>query len=301
MFQTERRRREYLDENLHQKHGIVWTPYIMLIPTLVLLGVFTFFPFIKTIVLSFFLTNAQGKAVKFVGFQNFIRILPSKSFLNSLWLTIKFALVVGVGTFVISMFLSLLCTNIVRGSRVYEVMYTIPMAIASAPASIIWFFILTPGTGVLNSLLHTKILWLSNPKIAIYTIAMVTIWASIGVSVIFLMTGFRNVPAELQESAIIDGATKLQRIKHILIPVASPQIFFVIFLNIVNSFRAFAQIRLLTNGGPMDSTSTLIYSLYNMAFHDNRFESACVLSLVLFLIIFLVTRIQFLFEHKVNY
>lgn len=273
---------------------------MFLVPAMVLFLAWTFYPFLKTIYLTFFLTNTSGEPVKYVGFANYIRIFKSSGFQNSVGLTVKFALLVGAGTFAVSMLLALLCTNKYRGSRVYEVMYALPMAIASAPASIIWFYVLNP-TGILNRILGTNVLWLSNPKVAIYSIAIVTIWQSIGVSVIFLMTGFRNVPTDLLESAAIDGASKLKRITKIMIPVASPQIFFVIFLNITSSFRAFAMIYLLTDGGPANSTNTLIYSLYNMAFHDSRFESACVLSLALFAIIFIVTRIQFLFEKKVNY
>ncbi len=276
-------------------------PYIWLLPAFVLFTVFTFFPFIKTIYLTFFLTNVSGQAVKFVGLDNYIRIFGSDSFLNSLRLTFQFAALVGIGTFIFSLFLALLASSQHRGGRFYEVLFSLPMAIASAAAAIIWNFILAPGSGFLNHLLGTHILWLSDTKIALYSVALVTIWSGIGASFIFLMVGFRNVPVELLESAAIDGASTLQKIFKILIPMASPQIFFVIFLNISGSFRAFAQIRLLTRGGPVQSTNVLIYSLYSMAFSDNRFESACVLALTLFVIIFLVTRIQFYFEKKVVY
>ena len=284
----------------HRKHK-TWAPYIMLLPAFILFSMFTFYPFFKTIYLTFFLTNAKGQPVKFVLFDNYTRILTSASFENSLLVTFKFAALVGFGTFFISMFLALLCTSKRKGSRIYEVMYALPMAIASAPASIIWFFMLTPGSSVINRIFGLDWLWLSDINLAIYAIAIVTVWSSIGVSFIFLMVGFRNVPIELLESAEIDGASELQRIFRIMIPIASPQIFFVIFLNITSAFRTFAQIRLLTKGGPANSTDVLIYSLYTMAFHDNRFESACVIALVLFLLIFLITRIQFLFEKKVQY
>lgn len=275
--------------------------YLWLLPAIVLFSTFTFYPFIKTIYLTFFLTNATGQPVQFVGFGNYFRILPSDEFANSVYLTFKFAVLVGTGTFLTAMVLALLATAKWRGGQIYEVMFSLPMAVASAAASIIWNFIFAPRAGLLNYLLGTEVRWLSDPNWALYSVALVTVWSGIGASFIFLMVGFRNVPVELLESASIDGASTLARIFKILIPIASPQIFFVIFLNIVGSFQAFAQIRLLTRGGPLDSTNVLIYSLYDKAFNNSRFESACVLALVLFLIIFLVTRIQFYLERKVVY
>lgn len=121
----------------------------------------------------------------------------------------------------------------------------------------------------------------------------------IGVSFIFLLVGFRNVPEDLLESAWLDGAGPLQRIRHIIIPMASPQIFFVVFLNIASSFKTFAQIKLLTQGGPANSTKTLIYYIYENAIINGRFETACVQAIFLFLLIFLFTRIQFALENKV--
>lgn len=275
--------------------------YIWLLPAIILFTTFTFYPFVKTIYLTFFLTNAAGQPVRFVGLNNYIRIFGSEGFSNTLFLTFKFAALVGLGTFVMSMFLALLAASKQRGGRIYEIMFSLPMAVASAAASIIWNFVFAPRAGVMNYLLGTQFLWLSDTNLALYVVALVTIWSGIGASFIFLMVGFRNVPTELLESAAIDGASPLDRVFKILIPLASPQIFFVIFLNIAGSFQAFAQIRLLTRGGPLQSTNVLIYSVYDMAFNNNRFESACVLALTLFVIIFLVTRIQFYFEKKVVY
>ncbi len=107
------------------------------------------------------------------------------------------------------------------------------------------------------------------------------------------------MPEDLLESALLDGAGPFRRIKDIIIPMASPQIFFVLFLNIGSSFKSFAQIRLLTQGGPANQTKTLIYYIYENAIINGRFETACVQALFLFGLIFLFTRIQFALEKKV--
>ena len=279
-----------------------WTPYLLLLPSAVIFGGFVFLPFFKNIYTSLTLTDAVGNPIKFVGFRNYIRILTSEEFRSTILRTFRFALMVGIPAFLIGMVLALAATEHRRGSRIYETMYTIPLVIAAAPASVIWSLIFAPHAGILNYLLGTDYAWLAEPDKAMQCVAIVTIWTGLGMNVIFLLTGFRNVPAELTESAQIDGAGYFSRLYHIVIPIASPQIFFVIFYNLILSFQTFAQIRLLTNGGPYQSTRTLIWSIYEEAFRNTRFDYACVQSVVLFLIVFILTRIQFLFEKKgVNY
>ena len=279
-----------------------WTPYLLLLPSAVIFGGFVFLPFFKNIYTSLTLTDAVGNPIKFVGFRNYIRILTSEEFRSTILRTFRFALMVGIPSFLIGMVLALAATEHRRGSRIYETMYTIPLVIAAAPASVIWYLIFAPHAGILNYLLGTDYAWLAEPDKAMQCVAIVTIWTGLGMNVIFLLTGFRNVPAELTESAQIDGAGYFSRLYHIVIPIASPQIFFVIFYNLILSFQTFAQIRLLTNGGPYQSTRTLIWSIYEEAFRNTRFDYACVQSVVLFLIVCILTRIQFLFEKKgVNY
>ena len=173
------------------------------------------------------------------------------------------------------------------------------MAIASSPAAAIFLFIYRQKNGLLNNILGTEIAWTNEMPHAIWAVCAMTIWMHIGVSFIFLLVGFRNVPEDLLESALLDGAGPFRRIKDIIIPMASPQIFFVLFLNIGSSFKSFAQIRLLTQGGPANQTKTLIYYIYENAIINGRFETACVQALFLFGLIFLFTRIQFALEKKV--
>lgn len=274
-------------------------PVLLLLPCLILFFAFCYFPFLKTIFLSFFLTDIKGNIVKFVGLANFSRILKSSDFLNSLLVSFKFAGIVCVFSVLLGGILALVACEKRRFSRIYEVMFSLPMAVASVPAAAIWMVLMSQGSGVINWLLGLNISWLKDPKVALYSVAIVTVWLRVGVNFIFLLTGFRRVPVDLIESARIDGANYFQRLFKIVLPMASPQIFFVVFLAIVNSFQSFGQIKILTAGGPNNSTNVLIHSIYLKALIENRFESACVQSLVLFLVIFLITRVQFLVEKKV--
>ncbi len=281
-----------------KRRRVAPTPYLMLLPALAVFCAFVFYPFARTLYLSLFMTNATGVPMKFVGLKNFEWLLNSKQFWNSLRVSLHFALLIGVPTLVIGFTLALLANQRLKGSRMYETLYAVPMAVASAPAAAIWFLIYSSGSGVLNYILGTNTSWLWDKSVAIYSLSAVTVWMNMGVNFIFLLTGLRNVPDDLIESATIDGAGYFRRLFKIVIPMASPQIFFVIFLDIVTSFQSFAQVKLLTQGGPAYSTEILVYNIYRTAFIDNRFERACAMSLILFAIIFVITRVQFAAEKR---
>lgn len=274
-------------------------PYLFLLPCMVIFAVFVYYPFLKTILYSFTLTNARGIPVAFAGFDNYITLFNSERFLNSLLLTLKFAPMVAIPTLLISFTLAVIASNKSHGHRFYEVTYAIPMAIASAPAAAIWVMLLAPNqSGFVNYLFGTDISWLFDKKYALLAVTFVTVWMNIGTSFIFMLTGLKNVPEELLESARIDGAGYFRRLFRITVPIASPQIFFVVFFNITTSFQAFAQIRLLTEGGPSYSTNVLVYSIYQSALRDGRFERAFAQSVILFVIILVITLVQFKFEDR---
>jgi sn-glycerol 3-phosphate transport system permease protein len=274
-------------------------PYLLLMPALALFTAFTYWPFLRTIVFSFALTDKKGNFVKWVGIKNYLRVMTNRAFGEVFANTWYFAAIVCIGTLVVAMILALLAAQQSKGSRIYETLFSMPMAVASAPAATIFIFIMRKEGGVLNALLGTNISWLNDPIYALESVAFITVWLSIGSTFIFLLVGFRNVPIDLIESATLDGAGAFRRAINIMIPLASPQIFFVIFLNITASFRAFGQIKLLTNGGPNGATTTLIYAMYENAFLNGRYETAYVQALILFVIIFVVTRIQTALEEKV--
>ncbi|NLJ65444.1 MAG: sugar ABC transporter permease [Christensenellaceae bacterium] len=275
-----------------------FTPYLLLLPSILVFAVFTYYPFVRSILLAFSVTDKQGNFVKWVGFSNFMRLLQRSSFWQVISNTVAFALMVCIGTLIPACLLALICIRERKGSRVYQTMYSITMSIASVPASAMFLFILRKD-GLLNRFFGTEIAWLQTTQTALSSVAGVTIWLGIGSSFLFLLVGFRNIPEELLESALIDGAGPMRRIIHIIFPIASPQMFFVLFLNITYSFKAFGQIKLLTRGGPAMASETLVYSIYKEAMLNGRFETACAYAIILFLIIFIVTRIQFLLEKKV--
>lgn len=282
---------------LKKKEKFRLLPYLLLVPSLIPFVCFTYYPFIKTIISSFAITTETGEFIKWAGTTNWARLLDS-DFWQVLGITFKFAGLNLVMTFSVAMIFALLSANKVKGSKVYQTLYALPMAIASSPAAAIWVFIYRENGGILNELIGTDTAWLVDPETALMAVAIVSTWSHVASSYIFLLVGFRNVSDDLVEAARIDGANAWVRTWKIMIPMASPQIFFVLFLNIVNAFKAFAHIKLLTAGGPRGATNILIYEVYDRIMRHGQYEYGCCLAIVLFLIIFITTRIQFIFEQK---
>ena len=274
-------------------------PYLLLLPICTSVAIFSFYPFIKTIISSFSVTDEFGRWIKWAGTTFWRMMIESKTdyFWKMVWTTLIFAAMNFAMTITLAMVLALLSARKTRFSRLYQTLFALPMAVASATASIVWKFILNSEGGLLNTWLGTSIDWLNNPRIAIWMVAVVTSWCHVGYSYLFLLAGFRGVPEDVQEAAIVDGAGGFRRAVRIMIPMASPQIFFVVFLNIISALKTFTQINLMTNGGPAGATTTLMYGIY-WRIYKGEYEAACCLSIVLFLVIFLFTRIQFLFEKK---
>ena len=176
-----------------------------------------------------------------------------------------------------------------------------PVAIASAAASMAFRMIYHPTGGLLNNLLGTQINFLGGSN-QFWAVAAVTIWLPSGINFIFISAGLKSVPAELYESCDIDGANYWQKLFHITFPTISPTLFFQIIINIINAFQSFSQVKLLTNESPNSSTNLIVYAIWHDAFRAQRFETAAARSVVLFLMILVITIIQFSFEKRsVNY
>lgn len=244
------------------------------------------------------LTNFKGQLVEFIGLQNFIDTLTSKEFQNSSVVTIKFVVMTAVPTILIGLILALLANNKLKGNRIFKIAFSLPMAVSSSAASIIWVIILHPTIGILNHILGTNIGWLIDSKWALLAVSFVTIWLNLGVNFIFLLSGLKSIPEELVESAAIDGASYFQKLFKIIIPMLSPTIFFVVFMNIMHAFQSFGPVNIMTAGGPGNSTNMVVYSIYREAFFNGRFDMASAQSILLFFIMLGIAMLQLKFEDK---
>jgi len=273
-------------------------PYAFLLPSLLIFGLFVYYPFFKTLYMSFGLTNARGEFQEFIGLQNYIEIFNTPDFINSLIVTLEFVIITTIPSILIGLALALLANNKVKGLGISKVMFAIPIAVSSASAAIIWRIIFHPSIGILNNILKTNIGWLLDPHWALLSVAFVTIWMNAGVNFIFIFAGLKNVPQEILESSSIDGARYFKKLFKIIIPMISPTLFFMVFMDIMNAFQSFGQVNILTNGGPGNSTNVLVFSIYREAFFNGRFDTASAQPIILFIIMFIIAMFQFSYEKK---
>lgn len=284
--------------NTGKKKKINWTPYCYLIPCMLVFAIFLFYPFFKTIYLSLFLTDRMGQAKIFVGMQNYIDLLSSESFRNSLKVTLIFVVIVVIGGMLLGLIAAVLCNKAFPGIRAFSTAYALPMAIASSSAAMIFQIMLHPTVGIVNKLTGLDINWLNDPDTALVCVAILTAWLNSGINFLYFSAGLGNIDETIYERASVDGASGVQQFFSLTLPGLSPIMFYTLVVNIIQAFQSFGQIKILTEGGPDEATNVIVYSIYRDAFFNYRFGSAAAQSVILFIIIMIITLIMFRLEKK---
>ena len=276
-------------------------PYLYLIPVMILFILFVFWPFVKTIQLSFARTTPLGQVAQYIGLDNYKNIFTDGTFLNSLVTTLKFSVMRVILSIAIGFVLAIISTEKIRAKGFFRTVYALPMAISAAAASVVFMFIFHSSLGILNKALGTHIGWLTDKKYALIAVTIVSVWMAIGMNFIYLTAAIQSVPAELYESVALDGANFFQKHRHVTIPSISPTLFFLLIINVINSVQAYAEFKMMTQGGPAESTNVIVYEIYQEAFINSRFGVACSESVILFVILIILTALQFRLEKKVTY
>lgn len=282
------------------------TALLYLLPSIILFSIFVFYPMFKTIYLSFFLTNQNGNTAVYVGLENYAYLLESRAFHNSLKATGLFVLYTVPIGIIVALFFALLANEKLKGIGFFRTLYASTMGISVAASSVIWLFMFNPSIGMFNRLMNLlnlpQIQWLLDPQWALLSVSISTIWMNIGFSFLILLGGLQTIDEHLYESSRIDGAGYFYRLRRITLPMLSPTLFFIITISLINAFQSFGQIDILTQGGPSASTNLIVYSIYREAFVNYQFGTASAQVIILFVIILIVTILQFkLGERKVHY
>ena len=273
-------------------------PYMYLLPGITVFSVFLFLPFFRTIYLSLYKTNKLGLPKIFAGIGNYADLLTSQSFYNSIAVTFVFVCIVVTGSMLLGLSTAMLCHKSFPGLHIFRTVYALPMAIASSSAAMIFKVMFHPSVGIVNKLLGLSINWLSDPAWALYCVAGLTAWLNSGINFLYFSAGLNAIDNTLYERASSDGANGFQQFLHITLPGLSPIIFYTLVVNVILAFQSFGQVRILTEGGPGESTNLIVYSIYRDAFFNYRFGSAAAQSVVLFLIIMAMTLMLFRWERK---
>lgn len=279
---------------------------LFLLPSILLFSIFLFYPLLRTGYLSFFLTDNSGIPTTFVGWDNFIKIFTNPVLLNSLKSTFLFVLITVPGTVLISLFLAIIANEKLKGIGMFRTIFSSTMGISVAAGSVFWMFLFHPTMGWLNQFIGLfgveAIGWLTDPKWALLSVSVSTIWMNVGFAFLILLGGLQSIDSYLYESADIDGAGYFYKLRRITLPMLSPTLFFVVTVTFINAFQTFGQIDMLTGGGPNNTTNLIVYSIYREAFMNYQYGAASAQAIVLFIIILLLTLLQFkLGERKVHY
>ena len=281
-------------------------------PALLIFAAFTFVPFLRSIGLSFFITGQTGNPATWNGLNYYGRIFNldgsgRDDYLRSIGTTVQFALLVVPPGIVTAVGLAVLAAVRLRGIAVFRTIFTSTVAISVASASVIWALIYNPSLGltswVLDLLhLHTEGVLL-DPATALPAVAFMTIWTSLGFNFIIVLAGIQGIPQDLYESARIDGANGWQMFRRITLPLLTPTLLFLLIISTISAFQAFTQFNvLIANEGPGGSTNVLVFALFSAFFKDNRYGFASAIAVVLFLVLLLMSVLQFrLLDRRVHY
>ena len=280
-----------------------YTPYLLLIPTLLIIILFIYWPTVSAFLLSFYKEAPFGNVKIFVGFENYIELFRNQYYIEALKVTLIYVLITVSSVIFFGYLIALLLDNKVFGVKFYRTLIFTPYAISFTIAGALWAFMLNPVVGhisyFVSRLTGTRINWLAEPPYALISITIASIWKMLPFSIIFYLAGLQSIPEEVIESAIIDGTNNWQRIWKIKFPMLSPTTFYLIIMEITHSmFQSFGLIDIMTKGGPIGTTTTLIYRLYLDAFYFQKTGEAAAQSVILFLIMCFITFFYFRFGEK---
>lgn len=272
--------------------------YLCLLPNFLGFAVFTVIPVIMGFVIS--LTNYQGfPGYKFVGFSNYITMFKDTLFLSALKNNIIYAVLVVPLTLVASLILALVLNQGVKFDGFFKTVFFFPNLTSMVAIGCVALMIFEPTGGIVNQMLHfmgmaSKNLpkWFNATSTALITVVIVVVWKTAGYYMIIFLGGLKNIPNHLYEAAEIDGANKWQCFWNVTWPMLSPTTFMVAILCFISSFQVFDIIQITTNGGPGRATSVLVYRVYKEAFQNWKMGYASAIAYFLFLIIFVITIIQ---------
>ena len=277
-----------------------FTGWIFILPALIGTLIFIVIPVICSFGLSFAKWDLLNP-IQFAGLNNYKEIFSDALFYKILWNTIVFALSTSIFGVIIPLILACILNSKIRGAEFYKTAYLLPFITPMVVIGVVWEWIFDPNIGFLNHILHVHINWLYDTHYAMPALIIVSVWKLIGYNMLIFLTGLSGISQSLFEAAKIDGATPFQTFKNVTVPMLSPTIFFVVIITAISSFQVFDLIYLMTQGGPFDSTNVLVYAIYKNAFEYFNVGKASAIAYVLFVLILILTLIQWNLRKKLVY
>ncbi len=278
------------------------TVLMFVLPALIPLIVFWIYPILRTIYLSFTNWDYISPTYKVIGFRNYISLFHNPRFYEALKHTVVFTAGTLFPTIILGLVLALLLVKTFPGSGILKFIIFSPWITPTVAISIVWSWIYKVDGGIANTILTSlgasPLKWINSSDTAMLSVIIVTIWKSLGYSMIFYLSALEKVPGELYEAGALDGANKWRQFIDITLPSISPTTFFLMIITMVNSLQAYDQIQILTQGGPAGSTRTLLYMYYQLGFNEFNMGQATAVAVVMIVITVGLSLIQFKASEK---
>ena len=290
---------------LAEKREAVWG-WAFIIPTMLGLLILNFYPIFDTIYQSFFKTGDFGLGNVFIGLKNYQDMLfgSGKAELwQSLWNTIKYAIIEVPFSVVISITLAVFLNRKMKGRSVYRTIFFLPMVCAPAAVAMVWKWLYNQQFGLLNNVFHTNIAWISNPNIAWACIAIIGVWSIIGYNMVLFLGGLQEIPGDYYEAARIDGASGIRQFFSITMPLLSPTTFFIVQTRIIGALTIFDLMFMVMDktNQALNKTQSIVYVFYQYSFtNGNKGVGAAIVVILLVFIMTLTVILQKL-EKKLVY
>ncbi|MFC4779272.1 carbohydrate ABC transporter permease [Paenibacillus sp. GCM10023252] len=280
-----------------------WYGLLFILPTFGAYLLFSLVPTLAVFVLSLFKWDLVNEPV-YIGLDNFIQLFNDPLFLKSLRITFTYVLYNIPIQYLISLLIVLALNRPLRGIKAFRVIYLVPWVTTPVAVAIVWKWVLNPSMGVLNYVIEllgfNRVDWFSS-AMAMKSVLMVNIWQHTGFSTLILLVGIQSIPKMYYESAEIDGADRIRSFWHITLPLLKPTLLFLLITGFIGSFQVFDTVYAMTGGGPGDSTSVFYFLIYKQAFNFLEMGYASAMSVVLFIILMVVTLLQFKLFRNTTY
>ena len=268
--------------------------YLLILPNYIIYTVFTLIPIFWTVAMSF--TDYDLKSYTFIGIQNYINIFKDEIFLKSIWNTIYYSILTILPTMVLALLLALLLNRKIPGRGFFRTLFYLPNILSMVAVSMAWSYLYNSQAGILNKMLNAiglpSIGWVTDTKWAMISVAIMAIWQSLGYNAVLYLYGLQGIPTYLYEAATIDGANAVQQFFNVTIPSLRPTTFFIFVMSCIHSFEVFGQVYILTQGGPLNSTTTIAHQVYRNGFEYYKMGYASAEAVVLLVLILIMTLIN---------
>lgn len=271
-------------------------PYLLILPACAVLGAFIDWPILYSVWLSVHRWDWLMPQPEFVGLDNYTIMLSSAQFRNALWNTALFTLISVPPTLALALFTSVLVAPPTRPNRVLRSVYFMPTVMSAVAIGVIFDWMMNTEIGTFNSVLRafglSPVRWLSDPDLALFSLAMVEVWKQFGYAVVIYAAGLQSIPTALYEAARMDGAGPWRKFHDITFPLIMPTTFFLLILSVINGFQVYTFVEVMTQGGPARATEVILYYLIRVGFDSANVGLGSAVAVFLFALLVGITVLK---------